>query len=100
MSLIFHVRDLVAETHSDPIIRPTTGAALREFSEAANDPEHVYYKHPDDYLLICIGAFDRDECTYELHERPTELGTARNFRVNGTQEHGKQPVQLRAGTDG
>ena len=55
---IFAVRDVKAAVFHQPFIAPTRAAAVRGFSDAANDRNHEFAKHPEDYHLYEVGSYD------------------------------------------
>lgn len=56
--LIFSIFDDKAEVFSKPFYDPTIGAALRNFQDAAKDPQTTFNKHPEDFTLFQLGHFD------------------------------------------
>lgn len=55
---IFAVRDMKAEAFLQPFFSPSVGSALRAFSDAVNDKNCPFNKHPDDYVLYEIGTYN------------------------------------------
>lgn len=55
------IRDSKSELFTTPMFFPTKGQAIRAFSDAVNDPGTAFYKHPEDYSLYSVGAFDDSE---------------------------------------
>lgn len=45
-------------TYSPPFFQPAHGAAVRMFSDLAQDTNTTIGRHPTDYALFCIGVFD------------------------------------------
>ena len=88
MQLIFVVRDHVAETTLRPEYFPTTGAALRWFTERANDPDSLFNKHPADYSLECHGTYDENAtqgvAAWDILDKPNELGFAEGYIQDGS----------------
>lgn len=68
------VFDNVANTYKDPFYPPTTGVALREFSDAVNDPKNgQLYNHPNDFDLMVIGTWDEQTGKLVVHDVPEKL---------------------------
>lgn len=55
---VFAVRDTKAQAFLQPFYSPSVGSALRAFTDAVNDPQCPFNKHPEDYLLYEIGSYD------------------------------------------
>lgn len=55
---IFTVYDAKAEFYSKPFFARSTGEALRQFQEAANDEQNSIGRYPEDYAIFEIGEFD------------------------------------------
>ena len=56
--LLFTVYDTKAEIFLPPFFVPTVGIATRAFSDAINNEDHQFGKHPHDYTLFRLGYFD------------------------------------------
>lgn len=65
---VFAVRDMKAEAFLQPFFSPSVGSALRAFSDAVNDKQCPFNKHPGDYVLYEIGSYD--DSTAELGALP------------------------------
>lgn len=58
---IYSVFDTKVANYGRPWYAYQDAAAIREFSDAVNDasnPANQWNKHPEDFQLFCIGAFD------------------------------------------
>lgn len=55
---MFSVFDSKAVVFGTPIFVPTKGAAIRSFSDVANDEKSSIGKHPEDYTLFYLGEYD------------------------------------------
>lgn len=78
---IFTVRDTKAEAYMDPFYMASRGEAVRSFGDAANDTQHPFHKHPEDYVLFELGEYDLGSASFHLHEAPKSLGVALDFVV-------------------
>jgi len=64
--ILFTVYDEKAEIFLPPFFVPTIGLATRAFSDCINTPDHQFGKHPADYSLFQLGAFDDGDASFEL----------------------------------
>lgn len=55
---IFSVFDEKAKAFLPPFFLPEKAMAVRVFSDCANDVNHQFGKHPEDYTLFELGNFD------------------------------------------
>lgn len=55
---LYSVYDRKAQVFHLPYYAPTDGVAVRTFSDAIADPNVTYSRHPNDYVLYCVGTFD------------------------------------------
>lgn len=56
--IVVSVKDRAVDAYNRPFIVPTTGAAIRSFTDEVNRKESEMYAHPEDYDLYEIGTFD------------------------------------------
>ncbi|QCQ84904.1 nonstructural protein [Blackfly microvirus SF02] len=54
----YSVYDRKALQYHPPFFASTDGAAVRSFSDLANDPETQVGRHPGDYTLYFVGEYD------------------------------------------
>jgi hypothetical protein len=55
---VYTVRDTKAEAYLKPFFMETHGLALRAIEGPANDPEHDFNRHKEDYSIWCIGEYE------------------------------------------
>jgi hypothetical protein len=69
------VYDKKAESYSAPFYAQSKGVAIREFADVINkaDENSLYYKHPEDFDLYCLGEFDDKTAKFSLSEVPELL---------------------------
>jgi len=79
---IFSVYDSKAMAYIQPFLFPEQGQALRAFTDAANDPNHMFCKNAGDYTLFNIGAFDDASAQIISNDPPINLGNALEFKRN------------------
>lgn len=58
ISKCFAVYDSKAEAYLTPFFMPSTGAAVRAFTDLVNDRNTTVSRHPEDYNLFQIGEYD------------------------------------------
>lgn len=56
--LAFAVHDDAVAAYMQPFFAPANGAAIRSFLDASANPDSPLSKHPQDYRLYRVGAFD------------------------------------------
>ncbi len=74
----FVIYDMASEVYSKPFFSLTNGEAIRTFSDAVNHLDSPYNKHPADYTLFHIGAFD-DSLGCLESTLPSNLGSAMTY---------------------
>ena len=82
---IFTVFDSAAGAFLQPFFMQARGQAIRTFSDAVNNPEHQFYKHPQDYTLFYLGEFDDEHGTFD-GQAPESLGNAVQFEIENGRE--------------
>lgn len=65
---IVAVSDRAVGAFMRPFFAPSTGAAVRSFSDEVNRAESEMAKHPTDYELHHFGSFDEEIGRFELLE--------------------------------
>lgn len=93
--MIYSVYDSKAEAFLQPFFAVSRGAAVRMFSDAAQDESHAFHKHAEDFTLFEVGRFDQVKGVVAPLEAIFALGTALQF-VGSVDE---SPVRLVRGTD-
>lgn len=56
--IIVAVHDRALDAFLPPWTTPATGAAIRAFQDAINDPQSPMQKHPDDYDLYQLAVYN------------------------------------------
>jgi len=79
-TLMYTIKDGPADFFMAPFCVQTRGEAVRMWSDAANDPQSKFAKHPSDYGLFEIGVFDAIACTIELFSERIFLGLASSYK--------------------
>lgn len=59
---VFTVFDMKMQFFAQPFFEQQEASAIRSFSDAVNDanPKNMWYLHPEDFQLYCIGTFDNE----------------------------------------
>lgn len=83
---LYSVYDAAMQLYMAPFAAHNNGHALRMFVDTVNNPESMFYKHPDDFTLDHIGTFD--EKTGEIAGSPVRIAKATDW-VNAS-AHVKQ----------
>lgn len=83
---IFTVFDCKAEAYLPPFLLHAKGQAIRAFTDMANDPNHVFNKHPEDYTLFELGEFDDGSAIITIHPSPQSMGVALEFVAERTHD--------------
>lgn len=76
---IFTVIDLKAGTYMPPFFMHNEKLAERAFGDAANNGEHMFCAHPEDYALYCVGEWDDETSKFENYDTPQSLGIASQY---------------------
>jgi len=77
---IFTVYDSKAEAYLQPFFLKTKAMAIREITDAANNPEHQFGKYPEDYVLFHIGSYNEDT-GWITQDKITSLGVVIEFKT-------------------
>lgn len=86
---MFSVYDSKAKAFGVPFAMQTVGAAVRAFSDLANDNQTLVCRHPSDFILYEIGSFDDHSSELFWLSPGVHLGMAADFVAN------KAPIQYR-----
>jgi hypothetical protein len=81
--ILASVKDRAAEAYARPMFVPSSGVAIRSFSDEINraDPENQLYNHPDDFDLYEFGDFDDSTGLFNLHEQPKLLSLGKQVKL-------------------
>ena len=77
------VKDRAADAYGRPMFVPSTGVAIRSFSDEINrqDAENQLYNHPDDFDLFEFGEFDDNTGRFNLHEEPKLISLGKQVKI-------------------
>lgn len=76
---VFSVFDTKAEAYIPPFYCATSGIAVRNFEQAANEEGHAFQMHAQDYCLFELGEFDDHTGIITMKTAPIALGLAQNY---------------------
>jgi len=81
--IICTVKDRAADAYGRPMFVPSTGVAIRSFSDEINrnNAENQLYNHPDDFDLYELGQFDDNTGLFNLHEQPKLLSLGKQVKL-------------------
>lgn len=77
---VFSVYDIKSKVFSTPFFMLTSGAAIRGFSDLANDNNTTVAKHPEDYQLYQIATFDDEKAIFTAKQPVDLIATAAEFK--------------------
>ena len=82
--IICTVKDRAADAYGRPMFVPSTGVAIRSFSDEINrnNADNQLFNHPDDFDLYELGEFDDNTGLFALHEQPKLLSLGKQVKLN------------------
>jgi len=80
---ICSVKDRAADAFGRPMFVPSTGVAIRSFSDELNrnDSDNQLYNHPDDFDLYEFGVFDDNTGLFDLYDQPKLLSLGKQVKI-------------------
>ncbi len=75
---VYAIFDTKVEAYLRPFFCKTPGEAIRTFTDAINDIQSPFHRHPADFVLFEIGTFDERSAQLEAIP-PTNLGTGLQY---------------------
>ena len=78
---IFSIYDTKAAVYTGNFFEANASVAIRRFSDLVNDPRCPLNKHPEDYILFELGAFNDENGKIEGYD-PHNLVTASEVFVS------------------
>ncbi len=83
-TMLFSVYDSKTSAYMTPFFMQTKPAAIRALTDAANDPEHGFNKHAEDYSLFYLGEFDDIDASITATSAPIHLCGLHELKVPHT----------------
>jgi hypothetical protein len=77
------VKDRAADAYARPMFVPSTGVAIRSFSDEVNRnaEDNQLYNHPDDFDLYEFGEFDDNNGRFTLYDEPKLLSLGKQVKI-------------------
>lgn len=77
------VKDRAADAYGRPMFVPSTGIAIRSFSDEINRSaeDNQMFNHSDDFDLYELGEFDDNTGLFSLHEQPKLLTLGKQVKT-------------------
>ena len=72
----YAVYDNKAEAFMQPFFAGNAGLATRTFADNAKNPESIWNRHPNDFVLYEIGEYDENQGILVNYENNKNLGMA------------------------
>ncbi len=76
---MFSIFDSKALAYLPPFCMRARGEALRAFMTTLEDPTTQMHKHPGDYTLLHLGAWDDTTGKFNIELNPENLGNGREL---------------------
>lgn len=82
------VRDRAADCFGAPNFVLALGSAIRSFADECNrnSEGNALYFHADDFELFEVGAFNDEDCSFELLKMPRQIAIGKDLQ---RKENGK-----------
>lgn len=77
------VKDRAADAYGRPMFVPSSGVAIRSFSDEINRTadDNQLYNHPDDFDLYEFGVFDDNSGQFDIYEQPKLLSLGKQVKI-------------------
>jgi len=77
------VKDRAADAYGRPMFVPSSGVAIRSFSDEINraSDDNQLYNHPDDFDLYEFGVFDDNSGQFDIYEQPKLLSLGKQVKI-------------------
>lgn len=79
IQFLYSIYDEKVEAYTNPWYAPTNPAAIRTFTDLANDSNTQIGRHTLDYTLYQLGKWDDSNGTIEMFDHPVNLGKASEY---------------------
>ena len=84
---VFAIYDRKVQQFMPPFIMQTVEQARRAFGDTVNDPNHAFFRHPDDYELHIIASFDDSKAIFSQDDTiPTLIACGQELVMNPNRE--------------
>ena len=86
LTKIYAIYDNKAEAFMQPYFAGTPGLALRTFADGVNNPDSIFHRHPNDFVLYEVGVYDDHTGDIQNHEQNINLGMAIDYHQDNKLE--------------
>lgn len=83
MKKLLSVYDAKINSYKDVFTAEHSGAAIRGFEDAVNNPKTELHQHPEDFYLYELGQYDAEQGLVIPHDIPIALCKAMDFKKPG-----------------
>lgn len=71
--VVVSIHDSALAAFMQPFFVPTTGMAVRSFTDEVKRAESPMFRHRSDYILYEVGSFDEETGKFENLDTPRQL---------------------------
>lgn len=76
---VYSVYDSKAGVYMPPVFNRSNGEAIRSFTDALRDPNHMFHKHAADFTLFFLGQWHDGSNVWEIEPAAVNLGNGLDF---------------------
>ncbi len=80
---IFDIFDSATGSYARPFFMLSKGEATRAFVDIINDETTSIHKHPEDFTLFHLGAFNQETAEFKILLTPSSMGKAIQYVLDG-----------------
>ncbi|WNK14598.1 MAG: nonstructural protein [Microvirus sp.] len=81
----FSILDTKTNAFAAPWFMPSTGLAVRVFTDVVNEPGNTINKHPEDFRLFQIGEWEDGTGVFENIQPPLAIASAAELKTPSSQ---------------
>lgn len=90
---VFTIYDSKVGAFKAPFLAQSKGQALRDWTDAVNDPKMAFHKHPEDYTLFELGEYDDQTGQYHNLVAPLSIAPAVEVKFGDLQQTQPHPIE-------
>jgi hypothetical protein len=81
--ILCSVKDRAADAYGRPMFVPSSGVAIRSFSDEINRnaDDNQLFNHPDDFDLYEFGVFDDNSGQFDIYDQPKLLSLGKQVKI-------------------
>jgi len=76
---VYGIYDVKAGEYSRPVFYANDAQAIREWSDVCKEKNTMFFKHPGDFVMHCLGTFDTKSGKFEALKQPRHIAAASDF---------------------